>query len=176
MPKKTTKNVAHSGIQGLQNECKVILQKLSAAHQDCVKNAEKAVAKIKAQWVKADQAMKKAKAQKAALKAKSTGKKTAAQKKQADKLTMAFAQAKTVVQSLKKELSVVLPELKAAKTALKQHLAVEKVAMKKIGTAKKTTAKNTRATKAKSKVAKSVTKARRSTKKIQPVAVVEEVA
>ncbi|MCD6045856.1 MAG: hypothetical protein K0R48_1019 [Gammaproteobacteria bacterium] len=130
MPKKATKQTAHGGIQNLQNECKAVLQKLTAAHQDWVKNTEKAAAKIKAQWVKADQAMKKAKAQLAANKGK--GKKTAAHKKQADKMATAFSQAKTMVRSLKTELSAVLPELKAAKAALKRHLAVEKVATKKI--------------------------------------------
>lgn len=170
MPRKTTKNVAHSGIQGLQSECKAILQKLTAAHQDWVKNTEKAVSKIKAQWAKADKVMKKAKAQKAAVKGKVKGKKTASHKQQADKLTMVFVQAKTVAQSLKKELSALLPELKKAKASLKHHLAVEKVAVKKMGAAKKTAAKKTtRGTKAKVKSIKSVGSGRRSAKKTQPV-------
>lgn len=132
MPKKATKSAAHSGIQSLQSECKAILQKLTVAHQDWVKNTEKAATKIKAQWVKADQAMKKAKAQQATIKSKGAGKKTASHKKQADKMATALIQAKTLVRGLKQEWSAVLPELKAAKAALKRHLAVEKVAAKKI--------------------------------------------
>lgn len=159
MPKKAMKPATHGGIQSLQSECKAILQKLTVAHQDWVKNTEKAATKIKMQWVKADQAMKKAKAQLATVKGKSAGKKTAAHKKQADKLTVAFTQAKNMVRSLKKEWTAVLPELKAAKAALKRHLAIEKVAAKKIVTvkakkatpakAKKTSGKSTRSPKAK---------------------------
>jgi hypothetical protein len=159
MPKNATKKAAHGGIQSLQSECKAILQKLTVAHQDWVKTTEKAATKIKMQWVKADQAMKKAKAQQAAIKGKGAGKKTAAHKKQADKMATAFAEAKTMVRSLKKEWSALLPELKAAKAALKRHLAVEKVAAKKIATvkakkatpaqAKKASGKSRRAPKAK---------------------------
>jgi colicin import membrane protein len=151
MPKKATKHAAHSGIHSLQSECKAILQKLTAAHQDWVKNTEKAAAKIKAQWAKADQIVKKAKAQKAAL--KGAGKKTVAHKKQADKLTMAFVQAKIIAQGLKKELSALLPELKAAKAALKRHIAVEKVAAKKIVAAKVKAVKAKKAAPAKAKKA-----------------------
>lgn len=173
MPKKATKHTAHSGIHSLQSECKAILQKLTAAHQDWVKNTEKAAAKIKAQWAKADQIVKKAKAQKAALKGKGAGKKTAAHKKQADKLTMAFVQAKTVAQSLNKELSAVLPELKAAKAALKRHIAVEKVAAKKIVAAKVKAVKAKKAAPAKVKAKKAAGKSTRG-RKAKPVVVAEQ--
>ncbi len=155
MPKKATKPASHGGIQSLQSECKAILQKLTVAHQDWVKNTEKAATKIKAQWVKADQAMKKAKAQLATIKGKSAGKKTVAHKKQADKIAAAFTQAKTMVRSLKKEWSALLPELKAAKAALKRHLAVEKVAAKKIVTVKAKKATSAQAKKASGKSARS---------------------
>ena len=172
MPKKATKHTANSGIHSLQSECKAILQKLTAAHQDWVKNTEKAAAKIKAQWVKADQIVKKAKAQKAAL--KGAGKKTAAHKKQADKLTMAFVQAKIIAQGLKKELSTLLPELKAAKAALKRHIAVEKVAAKKIVAAKVKAVKAKKAAPAKAK--KVAGKSTRGRKAAKPVAVAVEQA
>ena len=175
MPKKATKPAANGGIHNLQNECKVILQKLTAAHQDWVKNTEKAAAKVKAQWGKADQALKKAKAQKAALKGKGAGKKTAAHKKQADKLTKAFVQAKSVVQGLKKELSALLPELKAAKAALKRHIAVEKVAAKKIVAAKVNVVKAKKAAPAKAKAKKVAGKSTRG-RKAKTVAVAAEQA
>ena len=176
MPKKSTKHAAHSGIHSLQSECKAILQKLTAAHQDWVKNTEKAAAKIKAQWTKADQIVKKAKAQKAAF--KGAGKKTAAHKKQADKLTMAFVQAKTIAQGLKKELSALLPELKAAKAALKRHIAVEKVAAKKIVAAKVKKAAPAKAKKAAPAKVKANKVADKSTRgrKAKPVAVAAEQA
>ena len=163
MPRKTTKNNAHNGIADLQRECKAILQKLTVAHQDWVKSAEKAVTKIKAQWAKADQTMKKAKAKKSALKAKVTGKKTAAHKKKVDVFNSAFGHAKTVAHTLKKELSGLMPELKAAKAALKRHLAVEKAVVK-------TVAKKTRGTKAKTKAARNVMRAPRRSKKAEAVA------
>ncbi len=165
MPRKTTKNSAHRGIADLQTECKAILQKLTVAHQDWVKNAEKAVTKIKAQWAKADKAMKTAKAKKGALKAKVTGKKTAAHKNKVDVLNSAFGHAKTVAHTLKKELSSLMPELKAAKAALKQHLAVEKAVSKKIA------AKKPSGVKAKTKkAARNVMRAPRRSKKAEAVA------
>ncbi len=186
MPKKAKiakkSNVTGSvknGIHTLQAECHALVQKLTAAHQDSVKNVEKTLSKAKAEWLKADKAMQKAKAQKAALKAKTSGKKSATRQDQMTKVAASFVKAKALVQTLKKELLAMAPELKAAKAALKKHLALEKAVAKtaagKKTTAKKATAKTARVSKVKA-AAKPKSAVRRGRKVKAAVAAVAESA